>query len=246
MKRLLVLSLLVAACQGDDAANTDDVATSEEGLSVVEGGEDLVLASASLEGTSTIPAAEAAMAADFTVPACVTIVSDHATYLEATFNNCTGRRGLVVLNGTLRAQISVSGGAVVYDLSTTGLTIGQTSVTGSWQLRDPIAAGPTTLTAAVTISRRGRSLSLDASASWTVSGECVTYSYDADWGTAARSLSIEATDVTRCANACPASGTVTVSVARGTVLSWTYDGTAEVVVTGPRGGEHSITLACGR
>jgi hypothetical protein len=246
MKSLYLFAAMLVACQGSDPATDDSMSTAEEGLGATQATADVVTASALFDGATTVAQAEGGVAAAVTVPACVTIASDHATYLEATFHGCTGARGRVALDGTLRADLSVDGAAVVYALSTDDLTVGETAISGSWEVRDPVAAGAaTTLSGTLTIERGGRTLTYEAGASWTVSGECVTYSFDASVEAGGRSLSVAGEGVERCVSACPAAGTVSVAAGAGGTLSWTFDASTSIAVTGPHG-EHQLTLVCGR
>ena len=79
-------------------------------------------------------ALEANIQADLEVPACVTIDTDNLTYLEATFNACTGAQGHVTLNGSLRAAMTFETQAcgpaqcpvaVIYSITTDDLTVNQ-------------------------------------------------------------------------------------------------------------------------
>jgi hypothetical protein len=243
MKRLVMLTLILTACAADDA--NDDTEAAEEGLTAVEASEDVIAAGATIEGTDTIIAAEAAIQSEMQLPACVSIETDHATFLVATFDGCTTPRGLS-LDGTLRAELALDAGAVVYTLSTSDLVAGQTAISGTWTVRDPIGPGATTYSGSLQLSRGARTRTYATEASWTVSGQCVTYSIDASVNASGRARQIVATGVTRCLDACPASGEVTVTTARAGEVSWSYDGSAEVLVTGPNGGQHAVTLACGR
>jgi hypothetical protein len=89
---------------------------------------------------------------------------------------------------------------------------------------------------------------MSSRAPWLVADGCTTTSLDAeltvsgleDVGTIATS----ARDVTRCADACPAGGTVQVAYGLGKILSWTYTGSDTVTVTGPRGRIFEVTLSC--
>ncbi len=55
---------------------------------------------------------------------------------------------------------------------------------------------------------------------------------------------ISATDVHYCTTHCPTEGRIEMAYGRGSILSWEYDGSDEVVVTGPGGREFSAGLEC--
>ncbi|MEM6997156.1 MAG: hypothetical protein AAF721_42015, partial [Myxococcota bacterium] len=55
---------------------------------------------------------------------------------------------------------------------------------------------------------------------------------------------ISARDVYYCTTHCPTRGEIEMAYGRGSILSWAYDGSAEVDVTGPGGREFTATLPC--
>jgi hypothetical protein len=186
--------------------------------------------------------------------ACVTVDTDASTFIEVSFDGCTGAQGRVTLDGTIRGEISFETTecgpidcptAVVYEVSTSGITINETTISGAWQVHDSLALGVAmTWNGEMEISRGGASLSTSTSAEWTVEGDCVSYSLDSQIDLGARSLTIDAQDVTRCIGECPVSGSVNVTGAAGGSLSWTYDGGGEATVQVGADAEIEVTLAC--
>lgn len=200
-----------------------------------------------------IAAVEERLADGLTAPACATIATDQRTYVEVTFTSCVGPRGLRGLSGALRAEITVEPtpcgpfecvGAITYQVSTSGLTLNGTTFAGTWSWRDPVAAEqPSTWSGDLTISGPRRTLQSTSSATVAIADGCATYDLTAEVTTGARTLTVTATDVQRCLDACPTAGTVELVGARG-ALSWSYggDGTAEVTTAG--GTTFDVTLAC--
>jgi hypothetical protein len=246
---------LFAACTADDGSSTDDdLASAEAAATAVEHGSEpgyvsaLFAVSAGFSGAASadvIADLQAHFSAGFGVPSCVTIETDASSYLEVSFDACTGPGGQIVLDGALHAGITLESGTIVYDLATEGLTVNQTTISGAWQVRDPLAAGPSTWTGDLTISGPRGTLDSSSSASFEVVGACVTYSYEAEiTGPRGRTLEVDADEVTRCLDSCPLSGSVTVTGAAGGTLSWTYDGTGSVTATGGAGASFELELRC--
>jgi hypothetical protein len=238
----------LAACQGDDDAATgddDDLAAAEEGEAAVESAESVMEVSAYVVDAASVSEASAAIEADMDVPDCVAIETDDETFFEATFTDCTGRAGLVAINGTLRGEMVAEADATVYTLSSADLVVGQTSIEGAWEVRDPIAEGePTSLSGSVTVERNGRSATLSLDADWAATEECISYSLDAELAGSVRALSVDANDVTHCAGACNSSGDVSVSLPGGGELAWSFGETSELTIVGPLGRELSLSLTC--
>jgi hypothetical protein len=262
------LGIAVVGCAGDDDGG-GDVESAESASKAVESTGDVAYVNAYFAGAAelstmatsdaaaeALAAVEAEIRADLeaSAEACVTVTTDASTFIEVTFDGCTGAQGRITLDGSIRGEISfdtTSCGpfecptAVVYDVSTDGLTIGETTIAGEWTVHDSLALGvATTWDGELTISRGGASITSSSSAEWTVEGDCVTYSLDAEVDLGARSLGITADDVTRCMGECPTTGSVNVSTAAGASLSWTYDGGGQATVQVGAGAEIEVTLAC--
>jgi hypothetical protein len=266
---LLSLSLLAAAC-GSSGDETSDVARAEQASTVVESGTEasfvttfFVGAGASLAGQSTDEAwvqltadIEARVSARMSVPACATITTDAATYVDIAFEDCTGPLGLWTLDGTLRAEVTLETEAcgagqcltaIVYTVDAGDLTVNQTTFSGTWQVRDPLALGAEhTWNGELDIEGPQRSVHATSSASFSVTGVCVTTSLDAEvTGSRGGSITVSADEVTRCLDACPIAGTVTVTGAAGGTLTWTYDGTGSAHVVTGGGASFDVALHCG-
>ncbi|MEZ4400568.1 MAG: hypothetical protein R3B06_11150 [Kofleriaceae bacterium] len=204
-----------------------------------------------------VDALTARLGADLTAPACAQVTSDQRSYVEVTFDRCTGPRGLAELTGTVRAEVNLVTtpcgptacvAALDYRVATTGLTVNATALDGAWTVRAPLAtsAGATyQWDGELTIAGPRRTVHATSSAQVTLADGCASYAATATLTGAARAITVAAVGVTRCLDACPTAGTVTVGATRGE-LSWTYRGDGTATVTGPRGREFDVTLACAR
>jgi hypothetical protein len=268
--------LFAVACQGDDVASpstaSEDLQSAEASALVVESGSEASYVSSmlgasaalslSLEGheLATAPAAvidelKTRLAAGFADAACLTVATDGATYVDLTFDACTGPGGRLVVDGALHADLSIETracgpaqcpSAIVYAVSTDGLSVNATTIDGAWQVRDPLAAGPSEWDGSLSIQGPRGSFTSASSASFTVDGACVTYSYDATMtGPRGRTLTIAGDEITRCLDTCPSAGSVVVTGSAGGTLSWTYDGSDVVTATGGAGASIDVELRCG-
>lgn len=273
MNRLVSFSLfaplaVLAACNGSDSDTTTELEEAEQASTAVETTAEasyvttLVVADPAALAAVQVDAAvaaiaaqvEARIAAGFTAPACATVTTDEQSFVEITFDGCTGAAGLRGLSGTVRAELSFESvacgsvqcvDAVVYSLETSGLTLNGTSFAGTWSLRDPLAAGePYNWSGSLSIDGPRQSIESSSTATIAVDGTCVTYDLDAEVATGLRTLSVTADSVTRCLDACPTAGTVAVSGSVRGSLAWTYGGNGTATVTGPAGATFDVTLSC--
>lgn len=257
---------LAFACASDDAdvGTTDEAlqaSTSVEATAEATYATTLIVADASAYASVSaadapaqlIAAVQARLEAGLTLPACATIATDDRTYVEVTFADCAGPRGLHGVSGTIRAEVAIEPtacgplscvGALLYELSTTGLTLNGTTFSGTWSWRDPVAAGvASTWSGELSIAGPRRTIESSSSASVLVTDGCVSYDLDAEVTTSLRSLSVTATGVERCLDACPTAGVVDVIGARG-ALHWEYGGDDTAAVTTAGGATVEVTLAC--
>lgn len=197
---------------------------------------------------------------------CVSVDGDQESFVEVSFDACpVGLFRLRELDGVLRAELDFDTApcgaeecpvAVRFTLITPRLRIGSrltgrfVELEGSWELRDTLAAGgETTWTAGVvTTDHRDRRQSMSSRASWVVDGACTTMSLDTELSVDGLdelgTIAASARDLTRCANACPASGTVRLAYGLGHILTWRYDGSDVATVEGPRGRRVALALGC--
>jgi len=273
MTRFLSLALIaplatLAACPAAD--DDSSVGEAQQASTVVETTTetsyvtDLVIADPSslaavhtdAAGATIAASVQAKLAAGLTVPACASVTSDNKTFVEVTFTGCTGARGLHGLSGTVRASMTfesapcgnfqcVSG--VVYALETSGLTLNGTTFAGAWQLHDPLAPGePYTWNGSLSVDGTRQSVESMSSATIAVTDACVTYDLDATITSSARTLTVNAAGVSRCLDACPTAGTVTIAGSLRGSLTWSYHGDGKATVTTGAGAAFDVTLACAR
>lgn len=198
--------------------------------------------------------ATAALMGAVTIPACVMVDTDDATYLEATLTSCSGPGGRGRLSGTVRGELGFVTTPCGPAQCPTGLAWTLTaeltwsdgrSLAGDWTVSAPFdTTSPRALEGQLTVtSDDGVNLATDTSATW-VTDEAGCTTLDAEsmlTGDSSGVLTVEGLAV--CPGACPAAGQVDYAGARAT-LSWSYDGGAVVtVVNGDR--TFPLPLRCG-
>jgi hypothetical protein len=188
-----------------------------------------------------------------TPPTCVAVTTDSATFVEATFTNCTGPGGRAALSGTVRGELSFDttpcGPAMCPTALrwtiTSAITYGDGgALDGTLAIVAPIdASAPRTLDAMLAItSRRGDAVEATADATWTADDAgCV----DLDASAIAGSAAITIDGLATCPDACPTAGAVALTAGTRT-LSYAYDGTSSVTVTTGAGATFELPLLCGR
>jgi hypothetical protein len=193
--------------------------------------------------------------ADLADVACVTVVTDDLTFVNLTFDHCIGAHGKLNLTGTVDAQVGFETKAcgaaecpvaVVYSVNTTDLHIGDASILGNWQVRDPLAPDqPYTWAGLLDVVTPERGVIFTSSASFTQTDDCVDLSIDSTvGGSGQRSLTSSASGVHRCMNACPTAGSVSVTTQDAEVMTWTYDGDVNAVVGSDVADDFPLGLTC--
>jgi hypothetical protein len=193
--------------------------------------------------------------ADLADAACVTVETDDQTFLKLTFDHCVGAHGLLHLTGTVGAQVGFETQpcgpascpvAVVYSVSTLDLHLGDTSIVGDWQVRDPLAVGaPYTWAGLLQVVTPERGVVFTSAATFTQTDDCVDASIDSTaGGSGQRSFTSSTQDLHRCMNACPTSGAVTVTTQDGEILTWTYDGDTGATVGSEGVTDFLVGLTC--
>lgn len=264
----VILFALLSGC-GDEA---DDPATAEakSATTTVEGTTEAAEVSgwfADTTGLETpvpltetdarpvaIDNAAAALMEAVTIPACVELDTDDATYLEVTLTSCSGPGGRSRLSGTVRGEL----GFVTTPCGPAQCPIGLEwtltadmtwsdgrSLGGDWTVTAPfVTTALRALDGQLTVtSDDGVAVATDTSATWvTDEAGCTTLDAESMFtGDSSGVLTVEGLAV--CPGACPAAGQVDYAGARAT-LSWSYDGGAVVtVVNGDR--MFPLPLRCG-
>jgi hypothetical protein len=165
----LSLSLSLVACVAQDTATEEPITTQESTMATgaVEG---TVVAMAPI--TSGGPASvAAAYRASFGLDGarCATVETDNLTFVTVTFA-CAGP---LATTGSIHLELK---SATTLEASA-DLSIGGTDVNGSLLVTIPAAPGAQgSFDGEISITGPRRTLTADASASWTVNGSCVTYS----------------------------------------------------------------------
>lgn len=166
----LTLSLSLAACVADDSSSSGDPISSQESAATTQAVEGVVVAMAPVAGGSpaTIAAAyrQSLGAGGLS---CATVATDDLTFVTVTFA-CTGP---LATTGTIHLQLT----SLTKLEATAELAIGGASIDGSFQVTVPVdPAAQRTFQGELSIEGPRRMLAADATASWTSSGACVTYS----------------------------------------------------------------------
>jgi hypothetical protein len=242
--RLALPALLVSALACgtvESEPEDDDVQTAEQASTGADTSSDLAYVSELLAAPPAEIGPSARGAAS--EPECVTVETDGLTYAEVTFSDCLLAGGNLYVDGMVRADLSADAlEALVVDVTTTGLIVGQATVTGAWQVRDPFApAAPMSWDGHTDITGPyGHTVSLATTASWLNDGACTTLiELDGSYGLA----TVAADDVHRCAGACADRGSVSVTFL-GATLQWTYNGDGSVTVTTGRDKSFVMQLPC--
>jgi hypothetical protein len=208
-------------------------------------------ASGSADAGDVIARIQANLALLFTLPSCtvvsnVVIDTSGPSALDAAFDHCTVN-GQVALDGALHAELEVTDDpfTISYRFESDGLTVGERTLAGSWQVHHVFGEGPSTWSGDLTVTGPQGTTTATTDASFQVDGLCVTYSLDAQVESSdGRDLEVHADQVTRCLDACPTAGSVHVDGSAEGSLSWSYDGSGSVTATGSAAGSFDLDLAC--
>ncbi len=271
---IIAAGLIAAAGCGDDddgdaqliasrtAANmqsTGDLARVTEHF---RGAEDLALLPVGTAAPRAIDDVVQRLRTVVTLFDCVVAETDNLTFVELTFDACgLNAPAIPVLDGLVRAELSFETAAcgalecptaTVFEVSTSSLTVGPATVSGTWILRDSLAPDtPLEVTGDFVLERDGVAAAISSQGTAVSGGGCVDVELDAvamlmDDRAALSPVVVAAKGFRRCAQACPSSGEVSVSYGLGDVIAWSYDGSGTTTVVGPRGVEFDIELPCSR
>jgi hypothetical protein len=264
--RVLLVLVTLAGCDAGEDAEAELVA--RDTLAALGGSSaqlrlyDGLLGLVDLKGISlalapqqAIAQVEAGLADDLEDPNCLELDTDEATFLALEFTKCRYRG--VFVDGALRIDLTTETGtcdgadcvvATRYTTRLTALRIGRTVVhTASSSLRIPTVkaeARTYTAEAALTDPERG-DLELRHEVSWVRRLGCVAAELGAEFVADDRTISVGATGVEVCGDACPRAGEVHIAWASGEALAWEFDGSGEIEVHGPRGRVFTVDQTCG-
>ncbi len=259
---MFVASLLSAAtaCTKQGGTNGTDSAEGavDSSDSVLSEGN---LIAANVDGTTTTGAVAltsdqlaVAIAANITAKwtgGCAVVTSSGAN-ITATYNNCSGPRGLVHVDGQLDMTVAVLlTGAISIHATATGFQVNSASLdiaADATYARSGTSRSLTVTTDGSGTGPRGNSIDHkgDYTLTWDPSTSCA--SIDGSWstdfsnasGAASRSNDV---NLSKCTGACP-TGSMTHHSIRGASLTLTFDGTAVATWSASGGASGRVALAC--
>lgn len=265
MRAPLLAAAVLLAC---DPPEDDDQIVARDAIAALGGSSaqlklyDGLLGIVDLKGISlalapqqVIAQIEAGLGDDLDDPACIDLDTDKATFVALVFNKCRYRG--VFVDGDLRIDLTTETGtcdgaecvlATRYTTTLTALRIGQSEVrTATSTLRIPtLKTEPRSYTAEADLDTRDRGdLHLRHEISWVRKLGCVHAELGAEFSFADRTLDVGATGIEVCNDDCPRAGEVHLAWDSGRALSWTYDGSDEILVRGPRGRSFTVEQTCG-
>ena len=249
----LCLGLSVAAC-GGNAAGTDDEASDANAAMSQSSAIEYMLTNP-ISSNDAATAASSLAAAQWWPAGCATRAKDSSNpIVTVTLNNCSGPFGLLKWSGTLTVTFAKNtDGTLNVKASSTNMTANGSPASFS-------------LDRNITINGTSTTREVKGSANWTrtnAAGTLITHSNSwtamVDSGTKCRTLNgtaattigtqivaSTAKDYKICrtsgVDGCP-SGTLSHISASGDVVSVTFDGTSNAIVTGPRG-TRTVGLIC--
>ena len=252
----VLLGSLVTGCM----RNRDDVETAEATLDssdTVEAEGNLMMAMIDGADMAATPDQVAArIAANVALrwqPSGCAVQTSQGNTITITYNDCTGPRGLVHVNGQIILTVTVKlDGTIVVHGTSSNLTVNDATLAISADAAYATTGSGHTLIVSTTGSAVGpRGSELDHvgnyTINWDTSSQCGslagTWATDAtrtDGTTAPRSTT---SNVMRCAGSCPL-GTVTRRFVSGTSVTVTFDGTATARWQTSTGRSGAIELAC--
>lgn len=250
-----LLLLTITACA--DRATGDAQIAETSADSAMSGQGEAALAATLFDGAGgarALPATAADMAQwiatkgrSLTPAGCATSTQT-GTSATITFDHCTGRHGLVTIDGTVQAQItSVTASSVAFRITADQLLLGGAAldidITGTYSS----VAGTQSLAVTSTSTGTGalgNPVTHDGDYTATWDGTCATV--EGTWSTTIgdrdRGLDVS---LTRCTGACPR-GQVTRTDGRGKTISLSFDGTATASWSSSTGRAGQLQLGCGQ
>jgi hypothetical protein len=185
----------------------------------------------------------------FYVPAGCLTVTDAPAQSQATyvFADCTGPYGLVHITGTVTVGYSSSAAnQLTLSYSATGLQINKATV--DWTASADITANGAARTMVWTgMTGHGRAISRTNSKTynWTVGVACLSVTGESDGTVTGNNLKVDVINFSRCADACPASGSEIkiTDETTSTVYDLTY-GDGDATYTDSNGDKITFTPLC--
>ncbi len=266
---VLVSSLVAGGCnKTETGAGTDTAESAVDSSDSVSAEGDLIAANvdgAALTGaaplaplTPLIPLTgdqlATAIAANITatwVGGCAVVTSAGAV-ITATYNDCSGPRGLVHVDGELQMTVSVAlSGAIGIHATATGFQVNAAELDIDADATYTQTGTQRSLAVTTTGSGTGpRGTSIDHEGDYTLTWDPTTTcgSISGHWqtdfsnasGAAQRSNDL---DVTKCVNACP-TGSLTHHYLGGASLAVAFDGSAVATWSASTGAHGSVALEC--
>ncbi|HEY8074134.1 MAG TPA: hypothetical protein VIF62_08495, partial [Labilithrix sp.] len=177
------------------------------------------------------------------------------------FTNCTGPKGKVTYNGTVKSTWTLSAGSLevkheATDFSAKGPRVtvtfsGSRDVTytrsGSVITKHRVGNWTGTIAKNTGTASEPWSHTADFTSTWDSSSKCYTRDGSADNTIGSREFGRKVTGFKVCGDifACPEGGTFELDRKNGTVtITLTFDGGDKATLTGPKGNSVDITLAC--
>jgi hypothetical protein len=266
-RRLLLPLLVAVACDDPDALESDDRVVARDALSALEstssqlGLYDGLLGPVNLGGVAlalapmkVIEQVQSGLDTALADRACLKITSDKATFLDLRFIKCLYKG--VYVHGRLRIELATETGdcdgepcviATEYTTTLTDLTIARSQIRSATSvLRIPEIKGePRSYFAEVELTDTDeRALHLRHELSWRRVQGCTHAELGARFTVDDRAIDVGAHDIEVCGDTCPRAGRVQIAWDSGRALAWEFDGSAEILVRGPRGREFVAEAPC--
>jgi hypothetical protein len=258
---LMSAAVLVVGCAGSEATDAEDAVETSNNTStesaLMEATVDSDMASCSLSIDALEDASIAKLQQNMSPQGCfsATKSGDSVAY---TFNQCTGKRGLVTVTGTVNVAYALN-----TDCSITAHGTGQGIQANKATLNlDATAtyskdASTGLVTAVVNTHTNGtgaRGITFDHQGSYTVTHDADDcYTLDGQWSTdwnsskGTATTSTTASGLKKCANSCPASGGEIVHHGfLGRVITVTLDGSDAAKWSCSNGKSGTVDLQCGQ
>ena len=240
--------LLLSSCAAAGAEFADQASDSIDAVTV-----EAALVVASLDGMNAATTPEeavnnsAANAGAFWTEGCYMWTIDGAT-ITYELTECVGLFGLTEVTGTVVITYRPTRSSIGYDITTTDLAVGQSTV--SFTINADVSTDARNVSVTTTggaSGRRGHTITRDGSYDlrWNSSSQCA--GIDGSWTTtvAGQPYTTSVTNWQRCANECPANGGSVGYAGPNGSVTITYDGSSQASWTSAEGGSGTLDLLCG-
>lgn len=242
------MSVGLAGCAAAGASFAEEASDSMDGVTA-----QAALVVAAMDGmTPSVTPEEAANAAaanasTFWTEGCFTYLIDGAT-ITYELTACSGTFGLVEVTGTVVVTYRATTSSFGFDITTTNLTIGESTV--SYQLSGDVATDARNVRVTATGSaagRRGHMISTEGTYDLRWNGSSGCAGIDGSWTTTVgpNSYTTSVSNWQRCNDNCPASGGSISYTGPNASVILTYDGSNKASWTSGEGGSGDLDLFCG-